>query len=97
MSKSIRVLTVKYEDLVSDPNKTLQEIAEFAGLGDLPKLHDQWYDNTTLQTDFSYGGKVKAINKSSIGKWRTDVTGRSKSLLDDSKARQLLRYYQYIE
>lgn len=96
LSKRIRMLTIKYEDLVVSPKATLSKISDFTKIGELKHLSDDWYNKTPLHTDFSFGGKVSAINKYSLGKWKTDTTGRSKFLLDYPNAINLLNFYNYI-
>lgn len=96
LSKKIKILTVRYEDLVTNPQKVFEEIASFTNIDNLSGFEENWYDNTTLHTDFSYGGKVSAINTSSIDKWKADTSGRSNKMLNDPKAQKLLEHFNYL-
>lgn len=65
------VLTVKYEDLIQDFEKSVREICTFLNL-ELSKEMLDWHAHATVTRNNALYSKIQQINTSSIGKWKGD-------------------------
>ena len=95
LKKKLNHHIIKYEDLVKDHKKTIGDLAK--------KLNtetsfdwENWMEKTNLNNDFAFGGKVKPIFNSSVGKWRNDTTGRVANLMKEKRALELLDELDYL-
>lgn len=66
-----RILTVRYEDMVSEPEQTLRQICDFLGLAFRPEMLDVGWVNATSRTQENAGD---SISKAAVDKWRTSLT-----------------------
>jgi hypothetical protein len=66
-----RVLTVRYEDMVSDPETTIRHICRFLGLPFRPDFLEVGWVNATSKTDHNAGD---GISKAAIDRWKQSLT-----------------------
>jgi len=65
---SNRVLLVRYEDLVFDPERNARSICAFLGIDFLPEVLEVYSSNS------SFGSQAEGIFSSSVGRWREALT-----------------------
>jgi hypothetical protein len=96
------ILTIRYEDLITDTDETLKKICEYIEEDD-ENLSSTWFDIAALRDDHS--GPIKSIPQSPseisryIGKWRVKNhhwADSVETLMSDADAVYLLKKYNYI-
>jgi len=89
-----QLLTVRYEDLITDFNTVLTKICKFVNIEFTCSIKE-YYNNSTISN--IHGIKVAAPYKDSIGRWKLekhkDIVDE---LLSDERAVELLKYYKYL-
>jgi hypothetical protein len=78
-----RVLTVRYEDLVAEPDSRVREICEFLGLQFAPDmLAIEQTDPSKIAKDQSgwFTNVWAGINQTAVGKWRRELSPRDQRL-----------------
>lgn len=66
-----KVLTVRYEDLVAEPERIVKQICDFTGLTYSPAMLEIGWINSATHTK---GEKSQGISKAAVDKWRTILT-----------------------
>lgn len=92
LAEDPRTCVVRYEQLVSDPDRIQQEIADFFGLTCLHPFSDgqRWFLKEVGL------GEVRPVNADSVGVWkRDDVQGIVKSWLRSNP--EVVRYIRYMD
>jgi hypothetical protein len=86
-----RVLTVRYEDLVSAPRTILATLMEFIGLRFEPRqLDDSIASRVVMPRSLPWKGKaLGAIDQSRVGHWRTTASAAEAAWLNDVLAAEL--------
>jgi len=70
ITKNENVLTIKYEDLISNPKSIFNKIKLFVGIDDIDLNHEiQWYGNK-FQENSSFNDVTKLFDSSGIGRWK---------------------------
>jgi hypothetical protein len=87
-----RVLTVRYEDIVTDPGTHVQRLCEFLGLdfdGDMLAI-EQTDSSKVLKDQAGWFTNVWAgINQSAVGKWKKEMSPRQQRVFDQVAGPQL--------
>ncbi|MDY6839570.1 MAG: sulfotransferase [Thermodesulfobacteriota bacterium] len=92
-----QVLTVKYEDLVSNSAHVLRRICEFIGEKFDPALME-YPASAEIRSDRAWHERATPIHERSVRRWQDDEHREVvKCLLQVPKAQYLLRHYDYIE
>ena len=89
-------LTIRYEDLVTDPQSVIDSLRNFTGFEFFSKYDSNWAKNAKFSRDFSYGGDLTPLHTSSVSKWKSDTSGRVDRMLKCPSAVSLLKHFQYI-
>jgi hypothetical protein len=88
--KGLRLLQVRYEDLVTSPETTLASICDFCGISYRPRMLDFWKHPANVEkTQKIHQNLAKPLFTESIGAWRKKlsaneaefVTSRTKTLM----------------
>lgn len=94
-----RVLTIRYEDLVLDYERTARELFAFLD-EDFSEKALRWHDHAKIRTsDNLIGGDVHKLSGSSVRKFeRPDFPFDDlvASLMADAEARELLSFFDYL-
>jgi hypothetical protein len=91
-----QVLTVKYEDLVSNSAEVLKKTCEFVGERFDPALM-QYPASAKIRSDSAWYEKATPVHVRSVSRWQDDEHADVvKYLLEIPKALDLLRHYDYI-
>lgn len=91
-----QVLAVRYEDLVLQTQRTLNEICRFVGLAFVPELME-YPDHAKLRRCNAWSKPAQPIFGSSIGRWRrAEFAERVGHLMAHRKASRLLEHYRYV-
>lgn len=81
-----RVLLVRYEDLVRQPNAEMRRMTDFIGLSFVPEMLDPGNyvggDGALWLQNSSYASETGAVNDSSLDKWRTALTEEEISFIE---------------
>jgi hypothetical protein len=92
-----QVLTVKYEDLVSNSVDVLRKTCEFIGEKFDPALME-YPASAEIRSDVAWYERATPIHERSVRRWQDDEYAEVvKYLLEMPKALDLLRHYNYIE
>ena len=89
-----RVLTVRYEDLVTDPATQVERLCAFLGLEFDPDMLaiERTDASKVLKDQAGWFTNVWAgINQSAVGKWRKEMSPRQQSVFDQVAGPQLER------
>lgn len=83
---SNRIMQIRYEDLVSNPEKLIREMCEFIEIDFHPNLTDPTSfvngdGKPWKQNSLHFEGKQK-FNTESISKWRSSLTAREKQFIE---------------
>jgi hypothetical protein len=87
-----RVLTVRYEDLVTDPGTHVQRLCGFLGLDfDADMLAIEQTDESKVLKDQAgwFTNVWAGINQSAVGKWRREMSPRQQRIFDQVAGPQL--------
>lgn len=91
-----QVLTIRYEDLILNFEKTIKKICKFID-EDCNEHILNWHKYTTIKRHEAWFGKVKPLHKNSIGKWKIPkYKERVRELTKYSEAIELLKHFKYI-
>lgn len=66
-----RVLTIRYEDMVGEPEQTLRQVCDYTGLPFRPEMLQVGWVNTTSRTAENASDK---ISKAAVERWRQTLT-----------------------
>ena len=91
-------LEIRYEDLVSGPEETLRQVANFVGIEFRSEMLDYWKLPTTIEHKFMehHRNLNKPVFTSSIGKWRERLTPEQQQYVM-KKAAALLKQLHYTD
>jgi len=91
------VLTVRYEDLVMDFNKTIRKICGFIGEECNGSILN-WHKNITCRLHSAWKGEVEELHSRSIGRWRDP---KYRAVIDNfmrhPETEELLKHYRYVD
>jgi len=91
-----RVITIKYEDLVFDFQKTIHNICQGIGEESVPEILS-WYENTTVKSDRAWFGGVEKIHQNSIKKWQKEEhQERLKEIMENKEVLELQTELGYL-
>jgi len=77
-----RYLEIKYEDVVREPDRTLSELGEFAGV-DLSVARIRESNVAALgRGNTAYGEKMEGIAKQGLDRWRTELDADEREALE---------------
>ncbi|HKL03054.1 MAG TPA: sulfotransferase, partial [Cryomorphaceae bacterium] len=82
------VLTVFYEDLVSQYDQTISTICAFCDLTVTPEMQN-WFEHTTVTKNSAYHNGVKKLHKGSVRKWEKPKNAK--------RVAEVLEYPGFIE
>lgn len=90
---STRVLTIRYEEMVSRPGIVLQGIMDYIGLDlEKPQLDSVAIGNDHRAKDPNFRRLGQPINGSSIGRWRQELSCREVQKFEATAGELLTRY-----
>jgi len=90
-----QLITVRYEDLIQEPEGTLRNICDFLGVEYATEFND-YPESATLKTSRAWFDKASGLHKKSIKKWNLVEHKRIvEKLLSYEKAKKLLSLYNY--
>jgi len=90
-----RVLTIRYEDLLSNYETTIRSICAHLGIDTTPEILN-WHEHARVTENRAFFSKVQPLTTSSIGKWRDSKNAkRVAELTDQPEAMALLKRYGY--
>lgn len=91
-----QVLTVRYEDLVTDYEATTAEVLKFLNLDSCGQLSD-YPLHATVQTSNAWFEPARPVHAHSIGRWRDEEHRQVvDELVAQRRAVRLLRHYRYL-
>lgn len=90
------VLTIKYEDLMTDHQQSLKAICEFTDLDFCEEIQN-WHQHATLRKNQAWFDRLKKPHTNSIRKWeKPEHAERLKTILSDSDVMGLLEKLGYL-
>jgi len=90
------VLTLKYEDLISDFYETIGEVCSFIGEPVTDELRN-WREKTNIKNSGAWFHKSKDLHKDSRNKWeRPEHKERYKDIRNSKRVKSLLKRLGYI-
>ncbi len=92
--KHPQVLSMRYEDLVTDPKKECNEIFDFLGLENCINVMD-FVGMTNVKEHNALPAPMEAIHERGIGKWKYQKSGNLKRLLEIPETERLLAFLEY--
>ncbi len=91
------VLTIRYEDLIIDYEKTIKKILDFIG-EKMDKQIRNWHKYAKLRKNVAIRGHIKDTHTKSVGKWKNPIyKKRICKFMKKKKAVDLLKHYRYID
>ena len=95
--KSYDMLLVRYERLIDDFDRVVQDILDFLSLPPAPEVLD-YYKHTTVSENVAWESGVQQIHKSSVNKWKQpEYQSRVAEMMKEPTAHALLRRLDYLE
>ncbi len=91
-----QVLTVKYEDLVTDHKQVMKEVCSFI---DEPytDLFEEYPESSALTQSRAWSGGASQVHNDSVSRWRKDIHKNVVDrLMSREKARGLMSHYGYL-
>jgi len=90
-----QVLTIRYEDLVNDPDTTLKSVYDFTGESFSDELL-KYPQCTKVQQNAAWFGKARPLSNSGVGRWKDpQYEERVASFTSNPKVLELLKHYGY--
>jgi len=90
-----QVLTVRYEDLVQDYQKTVRRVCTFIGEEFVPDFAS-YPQNARVKQNLAWFGRARSMHTSPIGRWKeARYVQRVAAFLSEPGAVELLRHYGY--
>lgn len=79
-----KFIEIKYENLVIEPETTLEQISKFIGIEYTSKMLDYWKLDSTVESKFYnfHRNLEKPVFTSSIGGWKNKLSIEQKKILD---------------
>ncbi len=97
LESKIKLLTIRYEDLILDFEKVIKTICDYIDEPMVPEILDYYNYSSIKDHGAWHGGKLKPIFTSSLDKWKSPKHNkRVESLLSTPGATELLKYYSYL-
>ncbi|MEO1437118.1 MAG: sulfotransferase domain-containing protein, partial [Bacteroidota bacterium] len=94
--KHPQVLTIKYENLVTDLPKELKRLSAFLN-EDFEGLADNWHEKTQIKSTRAWFDGVQQVNTKSIGKWkRPEFQESTEQFMKTPGAQKLLKKLKYL-
>lgn len=75
-----RILTVRYEDIVTNPTMQIRILCDFLGIDFIDDMLENTHANLGDDSLAHLKNAKKPINQTSIGKWRKELTAEEKRL-----------------
>jgi len=92
-----QVLTIRYEDLILDYEKTVREICLFIG-EEFSDAFLSYPNSTSVKKSMAWSEPAIGIHAKSIGRWNEECfKDRVAALLANQKAVNLLKHYHYLD
>jgi len=92
-----QVLTLKYEDLVIEPEETIKSICSFID-EDFSKSLLSHAEHTHIKRDKAWFGEAEPLHQRSVGKWkRPEFKERIEEFMQNPDAVRLLKYFKYVK
>ena len=90
------VLTIRYEDLISDSDLIIKQICDFINEACVPEiLH--WYENAAVRKNRAWFGGLQPIHSGSVKKWeRPEYNSRIESIMKNAQIVKLLKELNYL-
>lgn len=97
-AERLNVHTLRYEDLVREPQTTLATLGAYLGLERLDEF-DDWREQTNIQRSGAWrASEVQPLSTAAIGRWRAQPDHpKIRALMAEPGARELLEYHGYLE
>ena len=90
-----QVLTVRYEDLIYDFEKTMYKIYAFIK-EEVPESLTDWKNNTSIKKSKHWGEPVQDLHSNSILRWqKPEFKKRLDEFMDNAEAVSLLKAMGY--
>jgi SAM-dependent methyltransferase len=79
-----KVYLLRYEDLVLEPNRTVQSALMYLGLDPDNETIDRMLAEARLNSDLYEGHRTARTPEESIGRWRSDLTADQQAFCEES-------------
>jgi hypothetical protein len=90
-----RVLTLRYEDLITDFDNTLEKLCKYLDLSIHPNFKE-WHKHATIRTSKHWDTSVQKIYTSAIRKWeKEEHRERCNEFMQNKEAVELLKVLKY--
>lgn len=91
-----RVLTVRYEDLVTQFEPTIETVCAFIGEGYPETVHD-WFAHTSIRQSRHWFDPVQRVHAKGIGRWKQpEHAAKVEEIMADERAVSLLEQFGYL-
>lgn len=95
--KHPRVYTLRYEDLVDQPTKTIKKVLDFLN-EPMTESVLNWEDTTSFKKADAWFGNIQKVHKNSLRKWeKPEHRKRVEEIMADERATALLRRLDYVD
>jgi hypothetical protein len=92
-----QVLTVRYEDLVRQPTRTVRQICSHCDIPFDPLGIQEYPSTSQFSEDPAWFDKARAISDSSVNRWgKSEHKERIQELMSLDESVNLLKHYNYI-
>jgi len=75
-------LILRYEDLTTDPEKSLQQIIAFLGISDEEILRRPTNDGIPWEGNSQYGDKFSGISTKPVGRWKRELSSKNIEIIE---------------
>lgn len=91
-----RVLTIKYESIVSNSKSTIETICNFIQEEPLPEIFN-WFENATVRKNIAWKDGIQKMHNKSLKKWERPQHKESiKKILKNDQIHLLLKKLNYL-
>jgi hypothetical protein len=81
-ARADRALLVRYEDLILQPEETLEEMLRYVGVDSSGAMVDDILGRALVDTPEMRAHRTSGGPKASIGRWRSDLDAESKAMCE---------------
>ncbi len=95
MKDDPRVLSIRYEDIVSNYEDSARKMLEFVGEDYVDEM-ENWHEHTNVQKNRAWDSSVQQVHTKSLGKWqKPEYAERVEEIMSNAKLVEMMKVLGY--